>query len=148
MDTYVAMIGETRVLSCEAPSIVEAGQEIENQLNRPGRFDVLKKWRQTGKVVVPESALGRVKLVQMWRPYKRDIDTGKCIMGQFFQTEAQVRKHAVTYYALNELIGYSNPNEADVHTAAYTAFQAGAKRVVIDLPDALNPGQYIFLREE
>ena len=51
---YIARDGKARILSVYADSEDEARAEIERQLSKPGRYQVLKAWREGGRIVTTE----------------------------------------------------------------------------------------------
>lgn len=48
---YTAKISHMSIMSVYAKSRAEAEAEIEDQLNRPGRRDILRQWNDFGRMI-------------------------------------------------------------------------------------------------
>ncbi len=141
--TFVAMLDGTPMMSCEAVSGEAARVKLTEALDQPGRQQYLLKWAERGKPLVMKIN----RIVQIWRPYVRDILTQERVPGKFYETERHARKTAMTFSGLDALVAYSPQEGPDAHKAARMAIEDGADRVVIDVLAAPNPGQYIFIVE-
>jgi len=56
MKKYVAVFGthNGRIISVGAENEEKAKQEVERQLSKPGRGDILKRWKDDGRRVIEE----------------------------------------------------------------------------------------------